>query len=137
MSDSNDSNEDIMDISRGVAPQSTSKLGLVYCVLRATTRLNVREDIKLKFQLARAILNTRQAEASFILSLMQAAQAESELLRKRATEAKKREEFYSRLFEVASDEVVDAETHAGQLQDRGNEIGLELTCDCTDHAVRS
>ncbi|KAJ6468956.1 hypothetical protein DFH09DRAFT_1074657 [Mycena vulgaris] len=136
MSDSNDSNEDIMDISRGVAPQSTSKLGLT-ASLRATTRLNVREDIKLKFQLARAILNTRQAEASFILSLMQAAQAESELLRKRATEAKKREEFYSRLFEVASDEVVDAETHAGQLQDRGNEIGLELTCDCTDHAVRS
>ncbi|KAJ6559428.1 hypothetical protein DFH09DRAFT_1083594 [Mycena vulgaris] len=137
MSDSNsDSNgEDIMELSEGVAPQSTSKLGLTPS-LRATVMLNVKEDIQLKFQLARAILSTRQAEARFILSLVEAAQAETELLKTRAAEAAKREEFYSRLFEVATDEVVDAETHAGQLQDKGNEIGLNLSC-AGDRTVRS
>ncbi|KAJ6520641.1 hypothetical protein DFH09DRAFT_1313024 [Mycena vulgaris] len=129
MSDSNDdwNGEDIMEISAGVAPQSTSKLGLTPS-LRATTMLNVKEDVKLKFQLARAILSTRQAEASFILSLVEAAQAETELLKRRADEVKMREDFYSRLFEAARSQVVDAETHAGQLKEKGNDMGLNLTC---------
>lgn len=50
--------------------------------------------------------------------------AELQVLKKRITESKMREDYLRRLFEVASHNVVDAETQAGKVQKEADMLGL-------------
>ena len=50
--------------------------------------------------------------------------AELQVLKKRVTESKVREDYLRRLFEVASRNVVDAETEAGKVQKEADILGL-------------
>ncbi|KAJ7470824.1 hypothetical protein FB451DRAFT_1368057 [Mycena latifolia] len=106
-----------------------------------TAKLNPREEMNFKVQFACATLQTRRAEADFILSVaaearaaiasekaaIHSAKSKVKLLKRRKIEAQKRAKYYSRLFEVATDNLVDAETEARQLKQEADKMGLGPT----------
>ncbi|KAJ6556695.1 hypothetical protein B0H10DRAFT_1967585 [Mycena sp. CBHHK59/15] len=91
--------------------------------LTSLSLLPPAEENGYKLDLARAILASRQAEVNFVTSLIAEAravlgtrQAEMKLLSIREAEAQLRVRYYSRLSEVASGNLVDAEMQVGKIR---------------------
>ncbi|KAF8131267.1 hypothetical protein K438DRAFT_1972512 [Mycena galopus ATCC 62051] len=94
--------------------------------------LNITEELCHKITIAHDILNTREALAAVIRSLLAEAtaqvktrEAELKLASLRETEARHRVEYYCRLSEVAKEEVGNAEFQAAMLRLQGRKIGVE------------
>ncbi|KAJ7708387.1 hypothetical protein B0H17DRAFT_1125129, partial [Mycena rosella] len=97
-----------------------------------------REHTEHMYRIARAIFETRRAEARFWLAIVNEARsarttrqatidiarAEVDLLEKQDSEAQTREGYYSRLFQATADLVVDAEACTARLKDEADAIGL-------------
>ncbi|KAJ7195090.1 hypothetical protein GGX14DRAFT_404230 [Mycena pura] len=109
-----------------------ANLGLAPSFFLPTTRLRRLEDLKYRIQLSRSIFLTRKAEASFIRALVtetkvarSTKKAAMEYLARQQREVQAREDYYARLFEVATENMVEAEEQAGKLIDEAEEAGVK------------
>lgn len=89
----------------------------------AISLLTTAEENTFKLELAHDIVKSREAELHFIRSLLNEAhaslgcrKAEMQLAAVREIEAKRRVEYYSRMGEVASNNLVDAEMEVGVIR---------------------
>ena len=107
-----------------------------------TTRLHRLEDLKYRIQLSRSIFLTRKAEASFIRALVAETRvarstknAAMEYLARQQRKVQAREAYYARLFEVATENMVEAEEQAGKLIDEAEEAGVKWVGGMSLHAL--
>ncbi|KAJ6504510.1 hypothetical protein DFH09DRAFT_1101901 [Mycena vulgaris] len=100
-------------------------------MLKATlSLLTSAEELRYKLDIAHDILNSREAEANVVQSLLVEAhaavdrrQAEIKLATLLEIEAKRRLQYYSRMNEIASKNLTDAEMQVGSLQIEHRELG--------------
>lgn len=87
-----------------------------------------------RIELAYATAARRRAEADFLSALVTEARVSAETattlinaLVGRKSEARVHERYYYRLFQLASDRLLDAETDASNRKEEGKEMGLVLS----------
>lgn len=99
----------------------------------------MKEELCYKIEIAEDILNSRKAEAQVIQYLLAEAtasvvlreaqvstrEAEVKLAASRENEAKRRLKYFSRLKEVALENVSDAEMQAALLHVEGRKVGIQ------------
>ncbi|KAJ7689028.1 hypothetical protein B0H17DRAFT_1135312 [Mycena rosella] len=134
MAESPTNTDDIAQI-RTARPKSDSLTRNLPCTLglfyKATlSLLATDEDLHYKLELAHDVLNSREAEAHFVKSLLAEAraavgcrQAEVKLAAFREIEAQRRVEYYCRLNEVATKNLTDAEMQVGVLRLENRKAG--------------
>ncbi|KAJ6591459.1 hypothetical protein DFH09DRAFT_1306208 [Mycena vulgaris] len=122
--------DDATRIRPATATPMTRNLSCSTLGLATLSLLTSAEELRYKLDIAHDILNSREAEANVVQSLLVEAHAAVDRRRteiKLATlleiEAKRRLQYYSRMNEIASKNLTDAEMQVGSLRIEHRELG--------------